>query len=293
MPRFDSVPLFQDYGKRGYRVFEDQIVTAIQFLAAGSLVGNLDEQEAQYRRITLGVMLKAVGSSKSGAVDMEFVNEVNQIRSAYVGVHGTPRIDVYLQRFRAHYQLSEVAERTRCRERLHAFRQGHSAGLREHLEKWLELRRDCDRCGYQAEPDEFFISLLTSLDHHYITAASHPALPANTEQYLVERLRSLQVIEDTTGHRHGHFMGFNQQRGRGGGLQGGSRADKKKKRRVPGHCHRCGETGHWKSDCRVSETVECRVCGQTGHLPKACPTRSGRLAGRSPSPSRLRTDPRD
>ncbi|KAJ3118817.1 hypothetical protein HK098_005828 [Nowakowskiella sp. JEL0407] len=43
-------------------------------------------------------------------------------------------------------------------------------------------------------------------------------------------------------------------------------------------CHKCGEKGHWKDDCRkskVPDSYTCKICGVKGHWIQDCPSKDG------------------
>ena len=48
----------------------------------------------------------------------------------------------------------------------------------------------------------------------------------------------------------------------------------KKFSRSTAHCYRCGRTGHYGKDCRISRDIKCHKCGNTGHFAKMCKSKS-------------------
>ena len=155
-----------------------------------------------------------------------------------------------------------IAERFKFHQR----NQSESESVVQYLAELRKLAKTCEFKAFLEEAlrDRFVCGLRAqSIQKRLLSEAALDLKKA------LEVAQGMEAAEQTTKYMHVDSPGVH-------GVESNRKGTSPKPPAPSTPCPRCGEIGHWASDCRC-KFMQCRKCSKTGHIARAC--RSGGQKG--------------
>ncbi|KAL5473475.1 hypothetical protein EMCRGX_G027964 [Ephydatia muelleri] len=147
-----------------------------------------------------------------------------------------------------------IAERFKFHQR----NQSESESVVQYLAELRKLAKTCEFKAFldEALRDRFVCGLRAqSIQKRLLSEAALDLKKA------LEVAQGMEAAEQTTKHMHVDSPGVHS-------VEPNKKGNSPKPLALSTPCPRCGEIGHWASDCRC-KFMQCRKCGKTGHIARA------------------------